>query len=51
MPCGMSNGGMSGTKFTQTLVNQTPIYDNRRKHRKPMKKHRGNKYRPANYLK
>ncbi len=47
----MANNNMSGGKFPQTLVNQTPIYDNRRKHRKPVKKHRGNVGRPAKYVK
>lgn len=43
--------GISGSKFTQTLVNQTPVYDKRRKHNQGPPKHRGNKYRKPNYLK
>jgi hypothetical protein len=41
----------SGCAFPQTLVNQTPIYDNRRKHRKPVKKHRGNVRRDPKFIK
>lgn len=40
----------SGCKFTQTLTNQTPIYDHRHKHRQPVGKHRGNKPRKVKYL-
>lgn len=42
---------MSGQKFSQLLVDQTPVYDKRRKHNQAMPKHRGNKYRKPNYLK
>ncbi len=41
----------SGQKFTQTLVNQTPVFDRRRKHNQPAPKHRGNLSRPVKYLK
>ena len=46
-------GGMksSGSKFNQLLVNQTPVFDKRRKHNHGPKKHRGNKYRAPQYLK
>lgn len=52
----MMNGSSSGScgrgmSFPQTLVNQTPVFDNRRRHNKGPKKHRGNKYRKPNYLK
>lgn len=46
-----SMGKMSGCQFTQTLTNQSPIFDNRRKHRKPVPKHSGNKIKKPNYLK
>ena len=46
-----SNSGLSGTKFPQNLVDQTPVYDKRRKHNKAPKKHRGNLFRPTVYLK
>jgi hypothetical protein len=51
MKTGQSNSGMSGSKFPQGLVDQTPVFDKRRKHNKGPKKHRGNIYRPPNYLK
>lgn len=41
----------NGQKFTQMLVDQTPVFDGRRKHNQPVKKHRGNKYRAPNFLK
>lgn len=44
-------GKMSGTKFNQTLVNRTPVYDNRRKHNKPAPKHRGNVRREPMWVK
>jgi hypothetical protein len=47
--CGMSK--MSGSKFGQQLVDQTPVFDKRRKHNKPVAKHSGNRYRKPNYLK
>lgn len=47
----MNNMKMSGTKFTQTLVDQTPVFDNRRKHNKPVAKHRGNLSRKVKFLK
>jgi len=40
-----------GQKFTNVLVDQTPVFDGRRKHNKPIKKHRGNKGRSPNYVK
>jgi hypothetical protein len=51
MKTGQSNSSMSGMKFPQILTSQTPWYDGRRKHQKPVKKHRGNLPRPVNYLK
>jgi hypothetical protein len=41
----------NGSKFNQTLVDQTPVFDKRRKHNKPVQKHSGNMYRKPNYLK
>ena len=41
----------SGQRFTSKLVDQTPVFDNRRKHNKPIKKHRGNKARHPQWLK
>lgn len=40
----------SGTKFGQQLVDQTPVFDKRKKHNRPMPKHRGNLKRPVKYL-
>jgi hypothetical protein len=40
----------SGTKFSQQLVDQTPVFDKRKKHNRPMAKHRGNLKRPVKYL-
>lgn len=45
------NQPMSGQSFPQTLTNQTPVFDNRRKHNKPVKKHRGNKRRDPKFIK
>jgi len=46
-------GGMksSGSKFGQLLVDQTPVFDKRRKHNKGVKKHRGNLYRAPKFIK
>ena len=41
----------SGMKFGQALVDQTPVFDQRRKHNHGPKKHRGNLYRKPNYMK
>lgn len=41
----------SGQKFSNVLVNETPVYDGRRKHNKGPKKHRGNKKREPNWMK
>ena len=40
--CGGGRG--SGSKFTQTLVNQTPVYDRKLKIHRPRKKRGGPKY-------
>lgn len=42
---------MSGCKFPQPLVNQTPVFDKRRKFNQPAPKHRGNVHRPVKFLK
>lgn len=48
----MSNKStMSGCQYKQPLVNQTPIFDNRRKHRKPAMKHSGNLPRKPKWVK
>lgn len=39
-----------GTKFAQTLVDQTPVFDKRRKHNKGPKKHAGNKYKAPKFI-
>lgn len=41
----------SGCQFDQRLVNQKPIFDNRRKHRKPAVKHSGNTAKKVKFLK
>lgn len=41
----------SGTKFSQLLVNQTPVFDKRRKHNQPAPKHRGNLPRAVKWMK
>lgn len=41
---------MSGQKFMQTLADQRPVYDNRRKHNKPAPKHRGNLRRDPKFI-
>lgn len=46
----MKTGKSSGCKFTQTLTNQGPTYDNARKRKKRMVKHSGNKRRDGKYL-
>jgi hypothetical protein len=41
----------SATKFPQTLVDQTPVFDKRRKHNHAVPKHRGNLSRKVKWLK
>lgn len=47
-PCPGSKS--SGTKFTNKLVNQGPVFDGRRRHNKAAPKHRGNKRRDPKYI-
>ena len=56
MLTGTSKSGGSGVwapgamKFPQTLVDQTPVYDKRRKHNKMPPKHRGNLPRKVKFI-
>ena len=51
MNANMTGINISGKKFPSSLVNQTPVFDGRRKHNKPVKKHRGNIRREPNWMK
>lgn len=42
---------MSGCQFKQPLVNQTPVFDQRRKHNLVRKKHSGNLARKPKWIK
>lgn len=41
----------TGQKFPNPLVNQKPVFDNRRRHRKPALKHSGNLPKKVKFLK
>lgn len=44
-------GSTSGCQFKQSLVSQTPIFDQRRKHKRAGTKHSGNLPRKPKWIK
>lgn len=41
----------AGQKFTNVLVSETPIFDGRRKHKRPVAPHSGNVKRDPKWIK